>query len=305
MTYKISSLPSPRALLEEKADFWEVESIREQGQFISQMNVLRVLSRGVDEINHDGIESDEDSIELNLDDVFQQLIDRKAFCSIGYPFEFGHSSIRFDETSSYKRDVYLFLLLCTRFNMTSQKIQNGIDATLLFEKLSAEVAKNFFGYNAESLVFGTAALASFPNKIKDLVISMGEGYGYQNPNLNYPTKNDDGIDVVVWKNFSDGRIGKLIGFGQCKTGTNWKDSIHKLKPRDFCDNWLSQSPVLDPIPMIFICDTLNYEQNFYTDQKGFLVFNRFRIMEYLPNELEDFQILVDIQTWLSGALEIL
>ena len=304
MSYKIPALPSPKAYLEEKADFWEIQSILNSGQFISQMNITKSFAYGLDEMQHDGIESEEDTLEFNLESVYQELIDRRKSCYAGYPFEFGHASIKFNESREYKRDMYLYLLLCTRFNMNTQKMQNGIDATLLFEEICAEVARNHFGKNSECLIFGTATPGNFEAKIRDLAIKLGEGEGYKNPNQNYPTKNDDGIDVVVWKNFADFREGKLIGFAQCKTGTNWRDLIHKLKPRDFCDNWLVNNPVLSPIPMIFLCDTLHYEQNFITDQRGFLIFNRFRIMEYLPDRL-DAGLYRKVQQWLQGALNSL
>ncbi|WP_319590695.1 hypothetical protein [uncultured Draconibacterium sp.] len=305
MPYKIPNLPGSQAYIEEKADFWEVQSIVKSGEFISQLNISRALSKEFDEIHHDGIESEEDVLESNLEDVFQQLRDRVNHCSNGYPFEFGRTSIKLGESeaNSIKRDIYLYLLLCTRFNMKNHKVFNNVDATLLFEKLCAQVAKNYFGENAESIVFGTAEAGNFENKIKDLISKIGEGESFKNPNNNIPTKNDDGIDVVVWKEFADRRIGKLIGFAQCKTGTTWQDQIKKLKPSHFCENWLVEKPAFPPIPIVFICDTLNIEKNFVSDQRGLLLFNRFRIMEYLPENLDE-ELVLNIRRWLDGALKI-
>lgn len=303
MPYKIPNLPSAKAYLEEKADFWEIQALIHTAQFFSQMSMSRAISKELDEIDHDGIESEDDKLDDNLSDTFYELTARHSSLQSRYPFEFGKYSIRLIETESPHRDIYLFLLLCTRFSMNKaeNKVRNGVDATLIFEDLCAVVAENYLGENAKSLVFGTATEGNFENKIKNLIKSIGEGQGYKNPNQNYPTKNDDGIDVVVWRDFADNRISKLIGFGQCKTGTSWQDEVKKLNPEHFCENWLYEKPAFPPLRMVFICDTLNIEKNFVSDQRGILMFNRFRIMEYLPEELPQ-ELLDKIRTWLSDAL---
>lgn len=305
MAYKIPNLPSAKSYIEEKADFWEVQAIINEGSYYSQMEITRVISKELDEINHDGIMSEDDYLDDSILDVYKELTEREKSTVYKYPFDFGRSSIRLKNGDSEFKSVYLFLLLCTRFSMnkSTNKVQNGIDATLLFEDLCATIAKNYFGKNSESYVFGTATKGNFESKIKTLISYLGEGDGFKNSNNNIPTKNDDGIDVVVWKHFKDQRIGKLIGFAQCKTGTSWQDEIKKLNPNHFCENWLYEKPVFPPIPIVFICDTLNLERNYVTDQRGLLIFNRFRIMEYLPDNLPE-DIIQKIRRWLSGAIEL-
>lgn len=303
MAYKLPGVPSPRAYLEEKADFWEIQCLRNSDDYVSALSISRVLDKSFDELKLEGIESDDDFLEGNLADVFEQLKSRAKYCKTGYPFEFGRSSIKsLGAGTDDRHDVYLYLLLCTRLNMKDDKTFDGVDGTLVFEKLCAEVAKVYFGENADSIVFGTAEPGNFEAKMKDMIKLIGEGDGFKNPNNNYPTKNEDGIDVVVWKHFEDKRIGKLIGFCQCKTGTTWQDAVKKLNPDHFCENWISEKPVFPPIPIIFLADTLNYEKNFVSDQRGRLFFNRFRIMEHLPSKLDD-AIMNDIRVWLKGALK--
>ena len=310
-SYKIPNLPGARAYKEELADFWEVQSIRNPSISISQTQIARAIAIELDEIDHEGIRSEDDFLQEGgegyngLDDTYAELQRRIVFSSSKYPFEFGKYSLKFTENTNLERDVYLFLLLCTRLNMKTQKMHNGVDGTLLFEHLCAHVAKNFFGQSSESFVFGTAVQGSFEGKVKDLISKIGEGVSFQNPNNNQPTKKDDSIDIVVWKEFSDKRIGKLIGFGQCKTGTTtWRDDIHRLKPSDFCDNWFSEQPILSPVPLVFICDTMNEDFNFSTTQRGYLVFNRFRILEHVSDDLNE-KIKNDISSWLQGALDLL
>ena len=301
MSYKYPNLPSAQAHKEETADFWELQAICNPGIFISQTNISKIISKELDEISHDGIESDDDHLDEKLDDVHHELNNRIKYTGQKYPFEFGRYSIKIKEEDNIYKNIYLFLLLATRFNMLKKKKQNGIDGTLLFEKLCQSVVRNFFGKNSKSIVFGTAISGGFEDKVKNLISQLGEGDAFKNPNNNAPTKNDDSIDIVVWKEFADKKIGKLIGFGQCKTGTtSWRDDIHKLKPSDFCDRWFYNNPVLNPIPIVFITDTMNEDFNFYSSQQGFLIFNRFRILEYLPDNLPEI-IINDINNWVAGA----
>ena len=309
--YKIGNMPGARAYKEELADFWEVQSIRNPNTFVSSIQISKAISMELDELQHNGLLSEDDILNEGnesyggLDDVFIELQRRVEFSNQRYPFTFSKYSLQFNEETGLLKNVYLFLLLCTRLNMTKQKIFNDIDGTHLFEHLCAHVAKNFFGLSAQSFVFGTAQSGGFEEKVSDLIKQVGIGEAFSNPNYNAPTKKDDSIDIVVWKEFSDKREGKLIGFGQCKTGTtSWRDDIRQLNPSNFCKSWFNRHPVIDPIPLVFICDTMNEDRNFYTDQQGYLVFNRFRIIEYVDESLDE-SIKADISSWLEGATQTL
>ena len=305
MAYKIPGHPSIRAYTEEIADFWEIQAILNPSQHISNLQISKILSIGLDEHKLDGIESEDDDVELELQEVFYELEQRRGFTAHNYPFKFKLSSIQLDDEDSFKKDIYLYLLLCTRFNMQKNKVQNGIDGTLLFEELCVIVASNYLRVDLDhSYIFGTANSGNFEDKVRTLIKKIGEGQTFKNPNNNSPTAKDGGVDIVTWKDFADNRPSKLIAFGQCKTGTSWRDEIHKLKPRDFCDNWLYESPVHSPIPLVFITDTLNADFNDITSIRGFLVFNRFRIVEYLQSNVSE-EIKLKVRNWLQGALETL
>lgn len=79
-------------------------------------------------------------------------------------------------------------------------------------------------------------------------------------------------------------------------------AYHKFKPISFCNNWFRDQPVFNPIAVLFLSDTLNWGRNFITDQRGFLVFNRFRLMEYLPNRLS-LNFENKIKAWVEGAVK--
>jgi hypothetical protein len=253
MPYRIPSLPSAEAYKEETADFWEVQAILNAGSFVSHIEISKIISKELDELIHEGVESEDDKLDASLEDVLLELQRRPKYTANKYPFDFSRYSIRLKEGQGLQKNVYLFLLLSCRFNMLKSKVHNGIDATMLFERLCAHVAKNYFGDNSDSFVFGTSVPGSFEAKVKDMISRIGEGESFKNPNNNLPTKNDDSIDIIAWKEFADKRMGKLIAFGQCKTGTSsWRDDKHKLKPRDFCNKWLYLEPIHSPVPLVFL-----------------------------------------------------
>lgn len=299
MSYKIPEVPSPRAYIEELADFWEVLAIKDQP--ISQINVVKAIEMGSDEMLIDGVDSSEDESNMILDDALMEINTRSTYFG-SYPFDISDYSIRLN-TSKPQACTYIFLLLVTRLNMTQYKIQKNIDGTHLFEKLCAQVAKEYFGRSTESLVFGTSTTGSFEEKVNQLISRTGIGRRFANPNNNTPTAKDAGVDLIIWKEFSDREEGKLIGFAQCKTGTSWRESYKQLTPVSFCENWLLESPIVTPISIIFISDTLNRAKNFKSDQRGFLFFNRFRIMEYLPESLPS-GLQDEINEWTRNAIEV-
>lgn len=302
MSYKIPNIPSPKAYIEELADFWELEVLKTQSR-VGHINISKAIGMGGDELSIDGWESEEDEIDMRLDEVYEELSRRKWLFE-GYPFEVDSYSLVNKNHNDIISQVYLFLLLATRHDMKTHKVLGTVDATQTFEYLSALVAGNYLGSSANSFVFGTGESGNFEDRVGKLIKKLKIEAQFKNPNRNHPTKKDDGVDVVVWKEFADQSEGKLIAFGQCKTGTSWRDSIHRLNPSTFCENWLTNAPVLKPIPMVFLTDTLNKQRNYITEQRGKLFFNRFRIMEYLPKTLPE-NIKDEIKTWTDHALEIL
>lgn len=305
MSYKIPYIPGSKAYKEEIADFWEVEAMRNPSTFISQININKILSKELNEINHEGIDSEDDEMNEKNSEVFEEINRRSKSMGSKYPFVINKYSIKIIDENNFFKLVYTYLLLGTRLNMQTQKKFNGVDGTLLFERVCAYVLKKYFGDNASSFVFGTAVSGAFKDKVNDLIKKIGEGTKFSNPNNHSPPQKDDAIDVVAWKEFSDKRMGKLIGFGQCKTGTtSWRDGIKKLNSEDFCAKWFTQVPVYTPLQLVFLCDTMNEDFNFYTAQFRYLIFNRFRVVEYLDENLDP-QIKDDIEDWVKGALEFI
>lgn len=305
--YKIPDVPSSKADIHEIADFVEVECLK--NKIISAREIFSSIDKFDDHQYSGGVPEDEE-LEPKLADVIDEIDRRRKFCGEKYPFYIGSEGhvVKFNQAANETiREVYQFLLFTTRLDMKNHRKQNGSDGTLLFEKLAEFIGKHYLGERAESFLFGTACQESnFEKKITSLTKLMGEGGAFKSridtsPNI----KKDDGLDVVVWKSFSDGNPGKLIGFGQCKTGTCWKDNLVFLRPDSFCKKWLKDQPTVDPIRLFFISESILRNRWYEHTAQGGVLFDRCRIMDYLPvKEIEEAPLFLSkIKTWNKMVVE--
>ncbi len=243
-----------------------------------------------------------DPINDKVEAAYVEIEQRKKACGGGYPFREDKSGtvLRAGYSSlSAKHIIYKYLLLATRLNMKDSRCHAGLDGTQLFEQLAAEAGREYLGARAESLVFGTAhGTAKFPQKVKELCEKIGEGGGFVN-RAGTSRVRDGKLDVVVWKDFSDNLAGKLIAFGQCKTGTNYKDSITHLQPDAFCKKWLMSFPVHTPIRMFFVSDALARSSWNSSSVDAGLLFDRCRVVDFCDNVNKD--VLSRIENWTKAA----
>lgn len=156
--FKWPEAPSVRAGEHELADFAELTAWREGAA--STLDLSRALNR-LDENDYaDGVPED-DPTEPGIESTYLELERRRSACGPGngYPFKIdrsGNTLQAANRAPGWRQDIYRYLLLATRLNMGRQREHAKLDGTLLFERLSAEVAREYLGERAESLVFGTA-----------------------------------------------------------------------------------------------------------------------------------------------------
>ena len=241
-----------------------------------------------------------------MTDAFKELEERLRNCGPDdgrYPFSLDARGDVLRFRGLGKRNIglnYLYLLFATRLNMKNDLIHAGLNGTVLFEQLSKEVAVRYLGGPAptvEAVVFGTARFgdaeddeeldrSSFKDVVSALCQEMGEGHGYKaNPDTRLRAK-DDKLDVVAWRRFADMRAGKLILFGQCKTGTSWEKALRDLQPQSFCTKWMVKSPPVIPGRLFFVADRLPAANwtNRCTDAG--IIFDRCRITEHVASSNE-------------------
>ena len=248
-------------------------------------------------------------------EAFQELADRIKHlgpAAFLYPFELLGDELRVRPSTRHRDQdwLYLFLLFATALNMRDARKHAGLDGAEVFENLSAEVALRYFGgpndSRVRSMVFGTARIRwsveqdteadvrSFEAAVNDLCQQMGEGRFFRQKAGKRIRARDDKLDVVVWRGFSDQRAAKLIGFGQCKTGTHWAPELPRLNPQSFCERWFDTPPAVHPIKLFFLTDRLEGDLTHDAYEAGVL-FDRCRILDY-THELPP-TLLSDCARW--------
>ena len=300
--FKWPGVPSDRAEVHELADFAELNAWRDGS--ISVTALSQALGRIEENDYTDGVpeyNETDDVVEAALVEAER----RQKSCRNGYPFvveQQGYTLSTNSSTPCNKVIIYKYLLLATRLDMSANRIHAGIDGTLLLEELSAEITLGYLGLRAESFVFGTASnISNFKEKIDDLCQRMGEGGGFVKRDEKPPNERDGKLDVVVWKHFTDQLPGKLIAFGQCKTGTNYKDTLTQLQPDSFCRKWMDTPPSLTPARMFFVAEALSRGNWYNNAVDAGLLFDRCRIVDYSHQACK--RVLDKVETWTMAAAE--
>lgn len=303
-SYKIPNTPARGASPHELADYLELLCIVNDGEYSinDAQPQIDIIS---DEDDQEGIMNEDDQIHDELQFALEEIDRRNDACGGHYPFLADRNSIHYLPGESANEQklaiVYIYLLLATRLNMIQHKLCGEIDGTLLFEELSAVAVKKYFGNNAESFVFGTGAQGGFRDKINQLIENLKEGVEAKDPEDTTHDEKDGGLDVVVWKDFADHNKGKIIGFGQCKTGTEWRKQVGSLHPDDFCKTYFKEQPISTPVNLFFVAESFK-ENSEAIYRKAGIMFERCRIMENISEISDD--LLSRIKIWVDNKLPI-
>ena len=86
--------------------------------------------------------------------------------------------------------------------------------------------------------------SSFEEALTELCKKIGEGEFRPQRLLN---RQDDTLDLIAWKNFSDRLPSKVIIFGQCGAGRNWTGKLAGLQPEEWLRQWING--LVSPIPL--------------------------------------------------------
>ena len=259
----------------------------------------------------------ENRARLLAEEAFNELKERQQLSvpcpSIAqYPFELvdGDEVLQRREPpadESSRGLIYLFLLAVTRGNMAStDRTLKGIDPTVVFEKLCADVLANFWGGRSEFsdvFIVGTArknGRRHFPTEVDTLCNKLDEGGGWKK-GARSPRAGDGSLDLAAWRRFQDKRSGGLVGFAQCKTGVHWREHLTKLKPAAFCGDYMRRPLLLAPLAMYMVPCRVEYERWDSDVRRGGLLLDRCRIAQYAADVTPE--LLDECRRWLDAALE--
>ena len=283
------------------ADFMEFQCLM-SGQSVSTYDLRATLSMPDDENHNEGIESsDDESIDI-LDDAIGVCSSRAVVCNSRYPFNVERNSINIHPEASWYKEIYTFMLLATRLNMNTQKIQGGEDATKLFELLCTQVAKEYFGGHALTMAFGTSVEGGFKEKLKKMLDELHISASLTQPEGSTGRQKDGSVDVVVWIPCADNKDSQLIAMGQCKTGTSWEGMLRDLDPDSLFKCHTTKSPYSEVVRTFFLAESFGNHKWEERCRNAGILFDRTRIMEFLPPELRD-NLLERIKKWNTAAIE--
>jgi hypothetical protein len=308
-------VPSPEAddKLVNLADWVEMKALLETDGNASQEDLARALQRAYSM-------SEADS-RITAGDVFKELKDRETHCAPlpntgpawQYPFTLNANgnllSLRRKLTAKSRTGLlYTFMLVASRADMDSRRKLGNLDPTVIFEQLCADILLNFWGGKTElsgSLVFGTARKkavhnSAFHANIEHLCTQIRHGRGMKT-GAKLPGAGDGKLDVVVWRVFSDGRAGGLIGFGQCKTGIHWKEHLTKLQPSNFCRKYFAQPLIIEPVRVYMVPHRVDINDWESHTGEGGLLLDRCRLVQYGHSVSDD--VAKNCRTWLNAALD--
>ena len=306
MPYKIGNLPSPKATQAEIADFLEVSCLlSEEGSFSI---VKAALDNGIVE-DEDAVDTPEIDEYDGYSDALSQIDERQNLIGDKYPFKGERLSLCDNvDCPKFYRTVYTFLLLATRWDMSSKRIVNGKDGALLFERLCNEILINYFGHSSKSMVFGTGAengVKGFKEKVNEMLNEFSEkGYQFKMPEDVRNNQKDAGVDLVAFIPFKDSRKGHFVAFGQCKTGTCWRDKIGQMCPPAFCSLYLSPPLRFTPICIYMVSEACDKDWEVLAAKASGILFDRTRVMQFLPDKIEA-NLFNDIAIWTNGVVELM
>lgn len=317
----------------ELTDWIELSAMAAAAGTAGAANIRRLLARevaedhtvSVDEVTGDLLEDEQ--LETELDDTEQAIVDelqdRADVLGRAYPFEL--ISERYTWTLRWRgigggteRDAYLVCLLISAMRdrrlKESDLIAGGLKPARLFQALAAQAAKRFMG---KGISFGSPRPdgSAFRDALRQFVEDLGVGEAKTvHPPASQRAEKDEGIDVIAWQAFPDGRPGKLVMYGQVASGGNWRGKpvgpdIAKL------NDWFHTVPVANPLPAMFIpfCQHHDFEpvrgvswadaliDHCRANERDFgLVIDRLRLVGLLTEA----PILVDATAWIERGLTV-
>lgn len=238
-------VPTPAASADaiELAEWLELLALTRSNGSSSEADLEALFTGPEDDLAaHDGNQEQQDEeIELTLQEVFDELDDRRSWAGRGYPFELrpeGVLRLRKD-TPMFASLAYLLSLLISLLKEFKEKdVKDAFPAfdqlEDLFQICGTIAAAGYVEGSSISFGFPRDDSSPFYEKLQSVSKLMGEG----RPKIGWeegasPSPNDAGVDVIAWRECPDRLPGQMYLLGQCATGKTWQEE--KTPPSDYDD----------------------------------------------------------------------
>lgn len=304
-------VPSATDTPEVHADFIELAALRNTEDGISLREFVRDLGITGTADAYDRVEEGQE-LDVDVDDLYEgiaeaayaELDDRCMACGgTPYPFQVDRSVLV--PARDAMQSAYLFMALLSRFGKDAGPPASG--GAQLFEDLCAAAAAAYLGgpvYGGHSRVFGFPRRllpSGFTAALDQVCQEIGEGKKHRDG----PTvadQKDAKLDIIAWKEFADRRPGKLIAFGQCATGEDWREKVSELpQPSNWCKLWMEEGPAVDPIRLFFVPHRVELRRWRHVNVLGGILFDRCRIAQF-ANGLDD-DLIDRCERWCTHVIQ--
>lgn len=270
------------------ADWIEIEALRDDDRRCSFEDLVSALrtSGSVDGVDDTDPEDDSGSQKVHelAESAFNIIEFRHGVSSQkpgSYPYLIKGTSLQFDGEEG---SPYTFLLLSSYFGGSIGSVNDSY--TQLFEDLCAVAIQDHLGGSATGAMTyqmghprRAGQPANFAAAVTAMCAELHDGGSVRiRPRMN--AVRDGKLDVVAWIPMLDRRQGKFIGFGQCATGSNWKDKLAELQAEAWCNTWLAERPVQLPARMFFVPHAIPDDEWLTTSFQSGIIFDRLRIAHH-------------------------
>jgi hypothetical protein len=151
---------------------------------------------------------------------------------------------------------------------------------------------------------GTSNGNSFEEKIRNFSSACYEETAFSDRCGNANDKNDDKVDIILWKEFAyKQNIGKLFFLCQCATGDPSTEKSTSLVGSGFLQRWFMPPPIIpDPINVFAVSRIYDQHKIRYLTSNNILVMDRSRLMNYYNDSIGS-AITDRAKRWVAGAME--
>ncbi len=167
-----------------------------------------------------------DKASAFLTDVWREFDRRKSALGSSYPIQIENQ--RLLRLKTWRQSpAYSFCLLLSYAGCYGKWAKGfGTDFTeqgLLFEEVTAEALKQELdGWEIHSTGWSRTRAAGLKTIVEDVRTLLREDAGKLEKFPSFRVAKDAGLDVVLWRPFSDNRIGFPLYLVQCASGAKWE-----------------------------------------------------------------------------------
>lgn len=222
-------------------------------------------------------EDEQAAVEDLATQAFDEMFGRQAAAGDAYPFTVENGVLRAKQ--DYRRRLpYLYCLMLSFFGYERTKKELKACARL-FEELARDAAVNYV--QGSGIRFGwprTDIPRGFRKAVDYLCTEIGEGK--ESRPLDLPGAKDGSLDIVVWRDFPDRLPGRIMLFGQCACGNDWKDKTTELRADGFGPKYMLEPIATWIVPAFFIPHRFEGARWKSITIDAGIVFDRCRVASY-------------------------